>query len=104
MKKNLEVAMAISVFVNNVISNFKKVKPDWHPPHKIIYTQAKKLGLVAIVDGLDEKKFLSSWLKLFEGGTLESSIIKVKLKRSLAGPTLRVVKFESDDLREIHTI
>lgn len=91
----------IKTFIKSVVSSFKKVTPDWSPPHKTIYNEARKLNMKAVIDGHDEKAFDKTWLKRFEDGALEDDVIKVKL---VDGASNIIVRFRSNDLREIHTV
>ena len=90
----------INAFVSAVVNNYKTVKPEWHPPHKTIFKAARKYGFTARIDNLDEKAFNKKWWRLFEDGILEGEYIIVKLFKDRK--KVAALKFESDDLREIH--
>ena len=86
--------------VKRAVSLYKKIKPDWMPPHKTIFSAAKHYGFTAIIDGLSEKEFDKKWEKLFEDGVLEGyEGISVVLKKDGEQTKLR---FNSDNLRDLY--
>jgi len=91
----------LSLFVDQVIKQFKAVKPLWMPPHKTIYNIARDLKFIDVkIDGRNEKDFNKNWEKLFELGELEGETLKVTFID--CGGKKQKLKFESDDLKEIH--
>ncbi len=91
----------LSIFVDRVIKQFKAVKPLWMPPHKTIYNVARKLKFADVkIDGRGEKNFNKTWERLFELGELEGESVKVTFTD--ANGKKQKLRFESDDLKEIH--
>lgn len=94
----------LKTFTTKSISKYKKVTPDWHPPHKTFFSTAKQMGMVAVVDEMDEPTFSKHWKKLMEEGHLEGNRIRVELFDRKTGVKVGLLRFESNDLRHLRVL
>lgn len=88
----------VKKLVKVCVDTYKKVSPDWAPPHGIIFKTAKSFGFTATIDGYSEKEYNDSWEDMFDEGVLEDETIKVVLTKNKSKVKLT---FESPDLRKL---
>lgn len=84
-------------FTKDVISAFAKVRPEYAPPHKTIFAQAKKHGLTVSIDG-EKESARKDWCDdLMEEGVDDDIVVEVFAGTKRAG----TVTFRWEDEREV---